>query len=165
MQTILKTAEQLPRFFALALASGLGSGYAKFAPGTFGSLAALVVWWVLSSFFVINLWQSILLVAFTTGLGYLALRVAVNSDLLAEDPGWIVIDEWAGLFLALVALAPTERTFVVVGFLLFRLFDATKWGPVGWAERLPGALGIMVDDLVAGGVAAVAVVLLRACFS
>jgi phosphatidylglycerophosphatase A len=146
----------------LVVASGLGSGYAKFAPGTFGSLAALVFWWFLSSFFPINLWQSLLLSAFTTTLGYLSLRVAINSESLAEDPGWIVIDEWAGMFLTLVALAPSEPSLVIAGFLLFRVFDATKWGPVGWAERLPGAWGIMADDLVAGGMAALCVAFLPA---
>jgi phosphatidylglycerophosphatase A len=71
------------------------------------------------------------------------------------DPKEVVIDEWAGIFTALAFLdAPTIlSTFVIFG--LFRFFDASKVGPVGWIERLPGAFGIMGDDIIAGALAGI----------
>jgi phosphatidylglycerophosphatase A len=68
----------------------------------------------------------------------------------------VVIDEWAGIFTALAFVDfPTPlSTFVIFG--LFRFFDASKIGPVGWFERLPGSLGIMADDIIAGALAGLA---------
>ena len=61
-----------------------------------------------------------------------------------------MIDEWAGLFISLAGIGVVDVGSVLVAFGLFRLFDGLKWGPVAWAERLPGASGIMADDIVAG---------------
>lgn len=66
------------------------------------------------------------------------------------DPQFIVIDEWAGMSISLLYISPSNYLAVISAFLLFRFFDITKLGPVGWAENLPGAWGIMLDDVVAG---------------
>jgi phosphatidylglycerophosphatase A len=62
-----------------------------------------------------------------------------------------VIDEWAGLFVALCGVDLFSFGQVVIALVGFRLFDIVKPGPVAWAERLPGAIGVMADDIVAGG--------------
>lgn len=96
------------------------------------------------------------LVVITTVVGTVAVQVALRSE-RDKDPQWIVIDEWAGLFVALVGIVPTQLTQALMAFTLFRIFDASKIGPVGWAEKLPGQFGIMADDLVAGALASLVV--------
>lgn len=82
-------------------------------------------------------------------VGFLAVAFAIRGQSEA-DPQWIVIDEWAGVFVALLAVDSTSLSHVFLAFVGFRLFDIVKPGPVRWAEDLPGAFGIMADDIVAG---------------
>lgn len=70
-----------------------------------------------------------------------------------EDPGWFVADEGAGMLLALAALPGPGLAGLVLAFLLFRLFDIAKPWPVSWADRQAGPVGVMLDDLLAGGIA------------
>jgi phosphatidylglycerophosphatase A len=142
--------------------SGCGSGRALKAPGTWGSLAALIFWWLLFDLEIIQSFSSqVVLALVTTVVGTIAVGVALKHE-QDEDPQWIVIDEWAGLFVALLGLAPFQLGYVLTAFVLFRLFDASKVGPVGWAERLPRQFGIMADDLVAGALSALVIWLGRA---
>jgi phosphatidylglycerophosphatase A len=69
------------------------------------------------------------------------------------DPGVVVIDEWAGMMLTLISTDPPSLTYYAAGFFLFRLFDVLKPGPVDWLQRLPGAWGVMLDDIGAGALA------------
>lgn len=134
------------RDVAFWLASGLGSGLAPKAPGTFGTLAALLPWLLLRE---APLWLYALLTAAVFALGVWASERLLRR-LQVEDPGWIVIDEWVGLWIALVAV-PFGWIGVVAGFALFRLFDIAKPWPVSWADcELPGGLGVMADDALAG---------------
>lgn len=134
------------RRWDVLLASGLGSGLLPKAPGTFGSLAALLPWWGLSQ---LPLWAYLAFTAAAFVLG-VALSERLTRGPAAKDPGWIVIDEWVGLWLAL-CLLPEGWVWVLAGFALFRLFDILKPWPVGWADRrLRGGLGVMVDDVLAG---------------
>ena len=130
----------------LLLATGLGLGYAPFAPGTVGSLAALplvlVVWNAGGS------WAVLVAAVLVTAVGLWA-SGAAETRFGVKDPGPVVIDEIAGQMVSLLFLAPTLPT-LVAGFALFRLFDIWKPFPVRRAESLPGASGIMADDLVAG---------------
>ncbi len=132
------------------MASFCGSGLAPVAPGTAGSLAALLPGLAL-------LWVSPLAllagVVVVTGVGLWAVHEARAGD----DPGWVVIDEVAGQWIALLALPYPSVAGALAAFAAFRLFDIAKPGPVSWAERLPGALGVMADDVVAGGLAALLV--------
>lgn len=143
------------------LSSGFGGGYAHVAPGTFGSAAALLFWFLLHGIGMpATLSAHATLCAMTFFVGTAAVAHSIRST-TEEDPGWIVIDEWAGLFIALIALSPNQLGWVAIGFCVFRALDALKWGPVAWAENLPGAWGIMADDVVAGVLTALLVVISR----
>jgi len=134
----------------LLLLTGFGSGLAPWAPGTFGSLAALVLWWWLIAPLGWPAQVAIVAITFCTGI-WLSHRAARRFG-LGDDPA-IVIDEFAGLWLALAG-APAEPLVALIGFALFRLFDIVKPWPVSVADqRVPGALGVMLDDLLAGALA------------
>lgn len=141
---------------ATCIASGFGSGFAPVAPGTAGSLAAL-----LAGMAMLALAPSLLPVAAlaaTVG-GWWAVR-ALGA---VGDPGWIVVDEVAGQWIALLPLALLPGAAVwnpaslLLAFLAFRAFDILKPGPVGWADRQEGAFGVMADDVIAGAMAALVV--------
>ena len=135
------------------VSAGFGSGYAQAAPGTVGSIVALLFFALLWWFEIVRspLHSAVLAVA-TTLVGLLAAHFSV-ADSAEKDPSWIVIDEWAGLFVSLIGVAPHSPLMALVAFAFFRFFDILKPGPVAWAERLPGAVGIMADDIVAGALA------------
>lgn len=128
------------------LAFGFGSGLAPKAPGTFGTLAALPVWWLAAQ---LPLWGYVVVLLAVIAVGpYLCGRTA--EDLGVHDHGGIVWDEIAG-FLLTMLLVPVSWYTALAGFLLFRLFDIAKPWPIGWLDRqVEGGTGIMVDDLVAG---------------
>lgn len=135
---------------ALAVATGCGVGYIRVAPGTFGSVLGLLVWAIVPR------------TALGQGFSIAILSlVGVWSATRAEkhfnrtDPGAIVIDEVAGMLVSLFSIAPVWSS-VVTAFLAFRFFDVLKPYPAGRLERLPGGLGIMADDLMAGVYANVA---------
>ncbi len=139
------------------LAAGLGAGFAPWAPGTCGSLVGLAVGVPLL------LVSPTLLAACALGVsfgGIFVIQAATGMAMRAgkttaqDDPGWIVIDEIAGQMLALIALPRPSWLGVGLAFLLFRLLDILKPGPVGWADRQGGAAGIMADDVAAGFIAA-----------
>ena len=106
--------------------------------GTFGAALAIPL-----ALAVDSVWLEISLVAVVAVAGIWAARPFASGD-----PGWIVIDETAGAWLGVIGLGGWP---FVIGWLVARVADITKWPPgVGAAERLPGAWGVMADDLVAG---------------
>ena len=125
------------------IASGFGIGRFPVAPGTAASLvAALIGAAALLVDVHLLIWLSI--VATLGGLW------AVHATKAKDDPGWIVIDEFAGQWIAMLGLTKIGVTGVIAAFALFRLFDILKPGPVGWADRKKGAFGVMADDVIAG---------------
>lgn len=141
-------------FFARVISSGFGSGYVPKAPGTFGSIAACSVWFCLARYAGLTATTDQTLVALLVcWVGVMAAKIAMTGGVHDDDPQWIVIDEWAGVFIALIGTSPGAPIQVLAGLALFRLFDIVKPGPVRWAESLPGALGVMADDVVAGAIA------------
>lgn len=139
------------------IAGGFGSGLSPKAPGTAGSAAALI--------------PGVLLLH--AGLPVLAAAIVVctvvgiwacertGKRLGVHDHGAIVIDEFAGLWIALVA-ATVSPWSIAAAFVLFRVFDILKPPPIGWLDRhIHGGAGVMVDDLVAGVFAAAALYGLR----
>ncbi len=121
-------------------------GHARVAPGTFGSAAGLLTFWAVRATGSLAVELAVLLAV--TAVGVVAATRA-ESATGRRDPGLIVIDETAGMLLTLAAV-PVGLGGAVVGFLAFRLFDIVKPFPARRAERLPGGLGVMADDLVAG---------------
>lgn len=130
---------------ARLLATGFGSGLSPVAPGTAGTLVAVPLALLLlpSGGFA----QALVLAA-VIALSIWSAGVAAPLFGL-KDPGQIVVDEIAGFFVT-VAFLPLTWTTLVAGFFLFRLFDITKPPPCRQAEALPGGLGIVADDLLAG---------------
>ena len=116
------------------------------APGSWGSLVALPLAWVIAVFWGILGLGIAAATAFLVGW-WAAATIARASAV--EDPGAIVIDEVAGQWLVLVAVPPALLPYALA-FLLFRIFDIWKPWPARWAEqRVRGGLGIMLDDVVA----------------
>jgi phosphatidylglycerophosphatase A len=145
---------------ATIIASGFGSGLiSRRSPGTLGTVAAVAVWYLMKLDAAPLEIQISCAVAVAT-LGFLSCYcISPKSEEATKkfDPQWVVIDEWAGVFIALIGIsltAPTSPTGYalsgITAFLLFRLFDITKIGPIRAVEKLPHGIGIMMDDLLAG---------------
>ena len=130
---------------AVLLATAGGAGFAPVAPGTAGSAVGLVIYLLTRTW--PSLWQ-VALVAVSSGVGFGASHVAARH-FNREDPGEVVIDEVAGQ-LATLCLTGAGVWAAVLGFLIFRVLDIVKPWPAGRFERLPGGIGIMADDLMAG---------------
>lgn len=130
------------------LATWFQSGRLRPASGTWGSLAALPVCWAIKVIGGITLSSLFAIAAVAVGVWSIK-RYAAHTRHV--DPAEVVIDEVAGMAV-LWLFTPTHSLFLaIVGFLLFRLFDAVKRGPVGWCDKhIKGAVGVIVDDLVAG---------------
>jgi phosphatidylglycerophosphatase A len=119
-------------------------------PGTWGSVATVVLWYLASSRIPLELrmWATIVAAIFVTLIGIpAATRIARASGL--KDPQFVVIDEVAGQLVALIGVPLGWKTFLA-GLILFRVFDILKPPPVRQLERLPEGIGIVVDDLGAG---------------
>jgi phosphatidylglycerophosphatase A len=142
---------------AVLAATGFGIGLLPTAPGTWGSLAALPFAWILQTW--IGPWglAAAIVLAFTLGLWSVG-RIAGGPA--GDDPGPVVIDEVAGQWLTLL-IVPPDLMLYAAGFLLFRLADILKPWPVCWADRaVKGALGVMLDDILAALYAGAALALL-----
>jgi phosphatidylglycerophosphatase A len=169
------SAKHKPRV-SLAIATAFGLGYIPKAPGTFGSLFSVVLaglWWHLLMAHAIFLDNWIpdyrfpaSLAGFailTSGFGLFAsTRVAKYAD--KKDPQIVVIDEVSGQLISYLGIgaAMPNWKYLLLGFILFRVFDIWKPFPARQAESLPGGLGIMADDWIAGVYAAIGLWALRA---
>jgi len=133
-------------FIAKWLSLGFGSGKAPFAPGTFGTMAGVLIYLLLSDF---NLYFYIVITVIFYFVGVWAAQV--YSDYLGvHDHGSIVWDEVVGYLITMIAI-PVEWQWILLGFVLFRLFDIWKPWPIGWLDKkVHGGTGIMIDDVVAG---------------
>ena len=132
------------RSVALACASVFGVGYAPVAPGTFGSAAGLVVWWLLPQSPLIQL----IAIAGIFALGSWSSGVC-EKDCGRLDPGHVVIDEVLGMLVTLFMI-PIGPLGVLLAFLLFRITDIVKPYPADRFEQLHGGVGVMADDAMAG---------------
>ncbi len=134
--------------FASWLATGFGSGFAPVAPGTAGTLVAVPFGYLLTTGLAGHEFDQLAVLALVALLAIWSAGVAARRFGL-KDPGQIVVDEIVG-YLAAVALLPPGWLTLAVAFVLFRLFDIAKPPPCRWAEGLPGGVGIVADDLLAG---------------
>ena len=133
-------------------ATFFGAGYLKPGPGTYGSAAAVILWLLAAEVVHHNTqmlsWVTLGGVAVATAVGIpAATRVAREAG--RPDPGFVVIDEVAGQWVALLLMPPLWPN-ALMAFILFRFFDILKPPPIRQLEALPEGTGIMVDDLGAG---------------
>lgn len=128
------------------LALGFGSGLVAKAPGTFGTLAGIPVFLLLSQLSM-PWYLGITLLSIVLGF-YICDKA--SKDMGVHDHGSIVWDEIAGLLITMIA-APAGWLWLVIGFVLFRIFDIVKPWPIRWLDaKVHGGFGIMIDDVLAG---------------
>ncbi|MCC4832184.1 phosphatidylglycerophosphatase [Shewanella sp. 10N.286.51.B7] len=140
---VLKLSLKNPVHF---LALGFGSGLAAKAPGTFGTLAAVPLVYLMSH---LSLTAFIIITLISTLVGFYICDKAAK-DMGVHDHGAIVWDEVAGLMITMIA-APAGLIWLVIGFALFRFFDILKPWPIRWLDaKVHGGFGIMIDDVLAG---------------
>lgn len=134
-------------FWIKFLASSGFLGYSPLVPGTFGSLGGVLIYLILS-WSGASLWIWLVTAAALTGA---AIWVADKAEKIyaAKDPRKIVIDEVAGMLIALIAV-PFDLRTLVIGFILFRVLDILKPFPARTCENFPGGWGIVLDDVVSG---------------
>ena len=138
----------------LLVATMGGIGRLKPAPGTWGSLVVLPAT-------LLGPVSALLIAVLVTLIGFYAVR-EVLRETPDQDPGWIVVDEAAGMLLALAGLSVDASIWgVLIAFGLFRVFDILKPWPISWADQQKGAFGVMLDDIVAGALVALALILAR----
>jgi phosphatidylglycerophosphatase A len=157
-----------PRSFVLRAAANVlgtwfGCGYAPVAPGTAGSLGALAVAWVL------HRWLGFGTLHFAAMAGLLMIPAVWAAHMVAlragrKDPGLVVVDEAVGQWITMAGMTTLTWKAWVAAFVLFRLFDVVKPPPVRQFERLPGGVGIVLDDVMAGVYAAL-VLFAAGCFN
>ena len=136
---------QLLRYPEVLLATGFGSGLSPAAPGTVGTLASLLLFLVLAD----TTWP-LLLICLAGFIAGMWICQKTSDRLGVHDHGGIVWDEFVGMWLTLLWV-PLSLTTIVLGFVLFRLFDILKPWPIGPLDkRVHGGLGIMLDDVIAG---------------
>jgi phosphatidylglycerophosphatase A len=130
---------------ARLLATALGAGYSPIVPGTAGSLVGVVTFWMLSGL------PPLVQVAATLALFALGIAASSRTAVMVgrKDPGIVVVDEVVGQWATFLFL-PFAPWTAGLGFLLFRIMDVFKPWPARDFESLPGGLGIMADDLMAG---------------
>jgi len=146
MKSLSTKVWQNPAYF---IAFGFGSGLSPIAPGTCGTLAAIPIYLMLSSQ-AWGIYLAFTLFAFIVGV---IISDKISQDLGVHDYSGIVWDEVVGYLLTMF-LVPQGFTSLILGFILFRLFDIWKPQPIAWVDkRVKGGFGIMIDDVLAAGMA------------
>ncbi len=141
--------------WAWVLATWFGAGRMRPGPGTYGSLAALLLWYGAAHLFHL---QPVALAVATAVAALLITLIGIPASTIVAresgrvDPGFVVIDEVAGQCIALIAVRP-DWQHAALALLLFRLFDIWKPWPIRKLEALPDGTGIMLDDVAAGALA------------
>ena len=138
--------------WAWTLGTFFGAGFLKPGPGTYGSIAALLLWY--GAAHILNPAPAALAIGTTIAAIAVTLIGIPAATIVAresgrEDPGHVVIDEAAGQLIALIAI-PADWKHAALSLLLFRAFDILKPPPIRQIERLPAGTGIMLDDVAAG---------------
>jgi phosphatidylglycerophosphatase A len=129
---------------AVLIATVFGAGYSPLVPGTVGSAVTVALLWLIP-------FSSAGLVLFLVAVVVVGTWAAHRAERVigGKDPGAIVIDEVAGMTLSVVAF-PLTPSVLLVGFVLFRIFDVWKPPPARESQRIRGGVGVMIDDLIAG---------------
>jgi phosphatidylglycerophosphatase A len=136
--------------WATLVATFFGAGRMRPGPGTWGSAATVLLWWLLTRE-IPSIWQpwtAAALALFAIAIGIPAATIVARAA-SSKDPQFVVIDEVAGQLIALIAV-PASWKCLLAGFILFRGFDMVKPPPVRQLERLREGAGIVIDDVGAG---------------
>ena len=151
-QEPFKTLPTKRTHWAWLLGTFFGAGLLRPGPGTYGSVAAVLLWFGASHVIhptALQLTLGTVIAAVGVTLIGIPAATIVARESGREDPGHVVIDEVAGQLIALIAI-PTDWKHAALSLLLFRIFDILKPPPVRQLERLPEGTGIMLDDVAAG---------------
>jgi phosphatidylglycerophosphatase A len=141
--------------WAWVLGTWFGAGLMKPGPGTYGSVSAVLLWYGAAHFSHVG---SAALAIGTAVAAVAATLVGIQASTIVareagrEDPGFVVVDEVAGQWIALIAIRP-DWQHAVLSLVLFRFFDIWKPWPIRRLEALPEGTGIMLDDVAAGALA------------
>ncbi len=126
-------------------------GYFPIASGTFASIVALLIWW----FFVTNIYLQLVIIALTIFLGTYA-SYLTEKLYNSKDPSFIVVDEFAGMFISLF-LVPKNIYLYIFAFILFRVLDVIKPSYIDTVQKYKYGIGVMADDILAGILSCMAV--------
>ena len=139
-----------PSFFPVLIGTGFGSGFSPFAPGTAGALLATLIWFGLSLLIseTCLLWTTVALISLFTVAGIWAIDRL--EPYWGEDPSRVVVDEMVGVWITLLAAPAGHIWYGLAAFVLFRFFDILKPLGIRRMENLPGEVGVMMDDVLAG---------------
>ena len=128
------------------LAFGFGSGLAPRAPGTFGTLAAVPIYWLVADWSLLE-YSALILVTAVLGIWICG---AASRQLNVHDHPGIVWDEFVGYWITMWAV-PVDWVWILAGFVVFRVFDIAKPWPINVLDKkVAGGFGIMIDDILAG---------------
>lgn len=148
----LRPPSEKKTLWAWMIGTFFGAGLLKPGPGTYGSIAAVILWFLAAHIFPVTAAMltigTIIAALIVTLIGIPAATIVARES-GREDPGHVVIDEVAGQLIALIAI-PADWKHAALSLLLFRLFDILKPPPIRQLERLPEGTGIMLDDVAAG---------------
>lgn len=139
-----------PAFLHALLSTGFGSGYCPVAPGTAGALLATLIWIAYAAFVPASacFWITLVLAIAFTWIGVWSTDKVIPY--WGEDPKRVVVDEMVGVWIALLAAPAGNIWNALAAFLLFRFFDIAKPLGIRRMEQLPGGIGVMADDILAG---------------
>ncbi|MCK4813412.1 MAG: phosphatidylglycerophosphatase A [Candidatus Marinimicrobia bacterium] len=136
------------RWFATSIGSFFGVGFIPVAPGTAASLITVLIAFVLYRYFPMPLIWEIEIFFILLLIGFISARDLIRHRDI-KDPAWFVMDEVAGMWLALIGLPKNNLIILISAFICFRVFDIFKPWIIKKAEGLNGAAGIMLDDVLA----------------
>jgi len=151
-QSVSDPPSSRPRapLWAKLVATFFGAGFLHPGPGSWGSAATVLLWWLLSHWISPH-WQATAAILLATVAILAGIPAATHMARATglKDPQFVVIDEVAGQLITLIAV-PVSWKSMLLGFILFRGFDIVKPPPVGQLEHLPEGIGIVLDDVGAG---------------
>ena len=131
--------------FSLLINTCLFIGKIPIAPGTMGSFFALIIWFFLAP----SVYSMIICIILLTILSYYTISTTLLNE-EEKDPQFIVIDEAIGIWIALICLPTNNIFFISLAFILFRLLDILKPSIIFRSQFFPGALGVLLDDIISG---------------
>lgn len=153
----MKKIEKLIKvWYFFAIGFGLGK-IRKIPTGTIASLLAIPIWWLCIYFFSYQIYFIFIAVGIGTGVYFCK---CANQLIGIHDDKSIVWDELVGMWITLIFVPIFSIFWIVIAFLLFRILDITKPGPIAWCDRnIKGGFGVMIDDIFSGFIASCIILL------